>query len=166
MKMIHGLLVRDANSGAQHKDLGVIFVGVADDSEPCSGTNRNASTLACSAVELIDTNGCEVGLNAGSVNPAATERRVFARLSIAVGNILQVAGILAACFALSASRSAHSTSIAVITMVRSLWVALLIWTLSPSVRFLDEPDAVPPCVHSHQQLISDRGGDLVEERRP
>ena len=75
-------------------------------------------------VELTDTNAREVGLKAESVNPtAATKRRVFARLSIAVGNSLQIGGILAACFALSASTSAHSTAIAVITMVLA-WVLL------------------------------------------
>ena len=58
------------------------------------------------------------------MNPAATMKRtVFARLSIAVGNTLQIAGMLAACCALSASRSAHSTCIAVITMVLA-WVLL------------------------------------------
>src|ERR1700738_1528824 len=81
------------------------------------------SAVACRAVELTDTNACEVGLNVGSVNPAATGRRVFARLSIAAGHSLQIAGIRAACFALSASRSAHSTSIAVITTVLA-WVLL------------------------------------------
>jgi hypothetical protein len=82
------------------------------------------SAIACRAVELTGTNACEVGLNPGSVNPdATTGRRVRARLSIAVGNILQIAGILAACFALSASRSARSTSIAVMTMVLA-WVLL------------------------------------------
>src|ERR1019366_2649383 len=66
--------------------------------------------------------GREVDLKAESLNPAAnTKRRVFARLSIAVGNTLQIGGVLAACFALSASRSAHSTAIAVITMVLA-WV--------------------------------------------
>jgi hypothetical protein len=68
--------------------------------------------------------GREVDLKAESLNLAAnTKRRVFARLSIAVGNTLQIGGILAACFALSASRSAHSTAIAVITMVLA-WVLL------------------------------------------
>jgi hypothetical protein len=58
------------------------------------------------------------------VNPApATKRRVFARLSIAVGNTLQIAGVLAACFALAVSRSAGSTAMAVITMVLA-WVLL------------------------------------------
>ena len=66
----------------------------------------------------------QVGLKAESVNlPATTKRRVFARLSIAVGNTLQTAGILAACFALRASRSAHSTAMAVIAMVVA-WVLL------------------------------------------
>jgi hypothetical protein len=58
------------------------------------------------------------------VNPAATpKRRVFARLSIVAGNTLQIAGILAAWFALRASRSAHSTTMAVVTMVLA-WVLL------------------------------------------
>src|ERR1019366_187375 len=66
----------------------------------------------------------DVGLKAEFVNPTdTTKRTVFARLSIAVGNSLQIGGILAACFALSASRSAHSTAIAVITMVLA-WVLL------------------------------------------
>jgi hypothetical protein len=80
--------------------------------------------IACRAVELTGTIACEVGLNPGSVNPdATTGRRVRARLSIAIGNILQIAGILAACLALSASRSAGSTSMAVMTMVLA-WVLL------------------------------------------
>ena len=80
--------------------------------------------IACRAVELTGTVACEVGLNPGSVNPdATTGRRVRARLSITIGNILQIAGILAACLALSASRSAGSTSMAVMTMVLA-WVLL------------------------------------------
>ena len=51
------------------------------------------------------------------------KRKVFARLSIAVGNTLQTCGILAACFALRASRSTHSIAIAVITMLLA-WVLL------------------------------------------
>jgi hypothetical protein len=59
-----------------------------------------------------------------STSPAANpKRRVFARLSIAVGNTLQIGGILAAWFALTASRSAHSIVIAVITMLLA-WVLL------------------------------------------
>jgi hypothetical protein len=82
------------------------------------------SAVARRAVELIDTNAREVALKAESVNPAATtKRRIFARISIAVGNALQIGGILVACFALSASRSAHSTAIAVITMVLA-WILL------------------------------------------
>lgn len=53
----------------------------------------------------------------------ATTRRVFARLSIPAGNTLQVGGILAAGLALKASRSVHSTAIAVATMVLA-WVLL------------------------------------------
>jgi hypothetical protein len=58
------------------------------------------------------------------VKPAAAmQRTVFARLSIVVGNILQAGGILAACFALSVSRSARSTVIAVTAMLLA-WVLL------------------------------------------
>jgi hypothetical protein len=89
-----------------------------------AGTHRNAHRVCPAQQNLTGPNACEVGLNTESVNPDATrERRVFARLSIAVGNTLQIAGILAACFVLSASRSARSTSIAVITMVLA-WVLL------------------------------------------
>ena len=63
-------------------------------------------------------------MKAESLHPTATtKRRIFARLSIAVGNIVQIAGILAACFALRMSRSAHSTALAVIAMVLA-WVLL------------------------------------------
>ena len=58
------------------------------------------------------------------MNVASTnKRKVFARLSIPVGNTLQCAGIIVACFALTASRSAHSTAIAVTTMFLA-WVLL------------------------------------------
>ena len=83
---------------------------------------RSAATRP--AVELSGKNAREAGLKEESVNPAATtKRRVFARLSIAVGNSLQMGGILAACFALRASRSEDSTAIAVITMLLA-WVLL------------------------------------------
>jgi hypothetical protein len=54
---------------------------------------------------------------------ATTKRRVFARLSIAVGNLLQAGGILAAGFALWVSRSTGSTAIAVAAMLLA-WVLL------------------------------------------
>jgi hypothetical protein len=58
------------------------------------------------------------------VDPAvATKRRVFARLSIAAGNALQIGGILAACLALRAARSSSSTAIAVTEMLLA-WVLL------------------------------------------
>jgi hypothetical protein len=58
------------------------------------------------------------------VDVASTNRRkVFARLSIAVGNTLQCAGIIGAYFALTASRSARSTAVAVTTMFLA-WVLL------------------------------------------
>jgi hypothetical protein len=84
-------------------------------------------------------------LKAESENPAATgKRRIFARLSITVGNILQMAGILAACSALRASRSAQSIAIAVIAMILA-WVlfyfcshAIAHWLMGRAVgiRFL------------------------------
>jgi hypothetical protein len=51
------------------------------------------------------------------------KRRVFGRLSIAMGNTLQTAGIVAAYFALRASRSTHSTGVAVASMVFA-WLLL------------------------------------------
>lgn len=58
------------------------------------------------------------------MNPAVTaKRRVFARLSIPVGNALQMAGILVAGLALQASRSAHSTTNAVTEMLLA-WLLL------------------------------------------
>jgi len=73
-------------------------------------------------VELTGTDAREVGLKVRSLNPTdPTKRRVFARLSIAVGNALQIGGILAAYFALRTSRFAHSSATAVITpMVKKL----------------------------------------------
>src|SRR5713226_7756709 len=63
------------------------------------------------------------GFQGESVSPAAaTKRRVFARPSIAVGNILQSGGILVAAFALRTSCSTRSTAIAVTLM-------LLAWAL-------------------------------------
>jgi len=59
-----------------------------------------------------------------SVNPAVTtKRRIFARHSIAVGNLLQAGGILAAGLALRASRSTGSTAMAVTAMILA-WVLL------------------------------------------
>ena len=54
---------------------------------------------------------------------AATKRRVFARPSITVGNVVQACGILAACFGLQISRSAGSTAGAVTAMLLA-WVLL------------------------------------------
>ena len=58
------------------------------------------------------------------MNPSTTmKRRVFARPSIAAGNVMQAGGILAACFALQISRSAGSTAMAVTAMLLA-WVLL------------------------------------------
>jgi len=50
-------------------------------------------------------------------------RKIFARLSIAVGNTLQIAGFVAAYFALTVSRSANSPGVAVATMILA-WALL------------------------------------------
>ena len=54
---------------------------------------------------------------------AATKRKIFARLSILVGNIVQLGGILAACFALEESRLTRSPTISVASMLLA-WVLL------------------------------------------
>ena len=65
-----------------------------------------------------------LGLKEQSVNPGtATKRRVFARCSVAVGNIFQIGGILAAGFSLRASLSTRSTAVAVGAMFLA-WVLL------------------------------------------
>jgi hypothetical protein len=53
----------------------------------------------------------------------SSKRKVFARLSIATGNCLQVAGIVAAYFALRASRSTNRPAVAVTAMILA-WVLL------------------------------------------
>jgi hypothetical protein len=50
-------------------------------------------------------------------------RKVFARLSIVAGNLVQIAGLLAACIALSLARSAHSKPAAFAAMLAA-WVLL------------------------------------------
>src|SRR5271170_893930 len=50
-------------------------------------------------------------------------RKIFGRLSIMVGNAMQISGIVAACLALAAARSAHSNIGAVVAMVVG-WVLL------------------------------------------
>ena len=52
-----------------------------------------------------------------------TKRKLFGRLSIATGNSLQIAGIVAAYFALIISRSTDSTAVAVASMVLA-WLLL------------------------------------------
>ncbi len=51
----------------------------------------------------------------------SAKRKVFARLSIAGGNTVQIAGIVVAYFALTASRSANSPALAVASMILA-WV--------------------------------------------
>jgi hypothetical protein len=52
-----------------------------------------------------------------------TKRKLFGRLSIAMGNSLQIAGIVAAYFALIISRSTDSTAVAVASMLLA-WLLL------------------------------------------
>ena len=56
-------------------------------------------------------------------SPTVAKRRVFARLSITAGNILQAGGILAACFALQTSWSTSSRAIAIGAMFLA-WLLL------------------------------------------
>ena len=51
------------------------------------------------------------------------QRTMFGRLSITAGNILQIAGIAAACAALVLARSAHSSAIAAVMMIAA-WLLL------------------------------------------
>src|SRR5271157_4927910 len=53
----------------------------------------------------------------------SARREIFGRLSILAGNAVQIAGLVAACLALAAARSAHSTAMAVVAMVVG-WVLL------------------------------------------
>lgn len=83
----------------------------AHDGAP-EATAQNSSNSMCSlwsdevAVPAALDTTHEVTLKAESENPASSTRcRVFARLSITAGNILQTAGILAACLALRACGS-------------------------------------------------------------
>jgi len=53
-------------------------------------------------------------MNGSGLSP---RRKIFGRLSIGVGNAVQIAAIVAAFLALAAARSAHSTTGAVVAMV-------------------------------------------------
>ena len=53
----------------------------------------------------------------------SARRKIFGRLSIPAGNALQIAGIVGACLALAAARSARSTATALVAMVVG-WVLL------------------------------------------
>ena len=50
-------------------------------------------------------------------------RKTFTRLSIITGNTIQIAGLLAGCFALNAARSASSARIAIAEMIAG-WLLL------------------------------------------
>jgi hypothetical protein len=54
---------------------------------------------------------------------SSPRRRIFGRLSIVVGNSVQLAGLVAACFALATARTAHSTGVAVAAMIVA-WILL------------------------------------------
>ena len=64
----------------------------------------------------------KVGRNV-TVPTQSPKRKIFARLPIVVGNTLQIAGLVAALFALAAARSARSTESAGVAMVVG-WVLL------------------------------------------
>src|SRR5712692_6803164 len=59
-------------------------------------------------------------MNGSDLSP---RRRIFGRLSIMVGNSVQIAGLVAAYLTFSAPRSAHSITAAVVAMVAG-WVLL------------------------------------------
>ena len=59
-------------------------------------------------------------MNTSNVSP---KRKIFGRLSIMVGNAMQISGVVAACLALAAAPSAHSTTGAVVAMVVG-WILL------------------------------------------
>src|SRR2546427_11560671 len=59
-------------------------------------------------------------MNGSDLSP---RRKTFGRLSIVAGNLVQVAGLVAAYLSLSAARSAHSIAAAVVAMVVG-WVLL------------------------------------------
>ena len=59
-------------------------------------------------------------MNGSNLSP---RRKVFGRLSIVVGNAMQISGVVAAYLALAAARSAHSTIGAVVAMVAG-WILL------------------------------------------
>src|SRR6266849_187877 len=59
-------------------------------------------------------------MNGSDLSP---RRKIFGRLSISVGNAMQISGVVAACFAFAAARSARSITGAVVAMVVG-WVLL------------------------------------------
>src|SRR5216684_18738 len=59
-------------------------------------------------------------MNGSNLSP---RRKIFGRLSIVVGNAIQISGVVAAYLALGAARSAHSTIGAVVAMVAG-WILL------------------------------------------
>src|SRR5437762_9146638 len=59
-------------------------------------------------------------MNRSDLSP---RRKIFGRLSIMVGNAMQISGVVAAYFALGAARSAHSTTGAAVAMLAG-WILL------------------------------------------
>jgi hypothetical protein len=59
-------------------------------------------------------------MNGSDLSP---RRKIFCRLSIIIGNSVQIAGLVIACLALAVARSARSTTTAVIAMVVG-WILL------------------------------------------
>jgi hypothetical protein len=57
-----------------------------------------------------------------NVSTSLTPRKLFGRLSIAVGNAVQIAGVIAACATLALARSTHSKPAAIAAMI-------VAWTL-------------------------------------
>jgi hypothetical protein len=59
-------------------------------------------------------------MNGPNLSP---RRKIFGRLSIVAGNLVQIGGLVSAYFALSAARSAHSSIVAIVAMLVG-WVLL------------------------------------------
>jgi len=59
-------------------------------------------------------------MNGSNLSP---RRKIFGRLSILVGNAVQISGVVAACLAFAAAQSAHSTTGTVVAMVAG-WILL------------------------------------------
>jgi hypothetical protein len=93
-------------------------VAYAADKSNAGGTGKRETLIS---PELPPRNAA-ANMNASSSLP---QRKIFGRLSIVVGNMLQIAGIVAACAAFALARSARSKPAATaILMMIAAWLLL------------------------------------------